>query len=124
MIRNPATRWNQAKTTRLRDCTIATKISTFIPEALISGSQKSSEISQNEVFADHDPQGLGFFALQDFGDEQLYENNSADDITEEIAGPYGQRFGIFHEGFYLSSRLVHIQLSNNCLRNGRQLFLR
>jgi hypothetical protein len=54
MIRNPATRWNQAKTTRLRDCTIATKISNFIPEAWISGSQKSSEISQDEVFADHE----------------------------------------------------------------------
>jgi hypothetical protein len=53
MIRSPATRWNHAKTTRLRDCTIATKISIFIAEAWISGSQKSNGISQDEVFADH-----------------------------------------------------------------------
>jgi hypothetical protein len=53
MIRSPAVRWHHAKTTRLRDCTIANKISTFIPEAWISGSQKSSETSQDEVFADH-----------------------------------------------------------------------
>jgi len=53
MIRSPAARWNHAKTTRLRDCSITNKISTFIPEARISESQKSSVISQDEVFADH-----------------------------------------------------------------------
>jgi hypothetical protein len=52
------------------------------------------------------------------------KNNSADHITEEIWGPYGQRLGIFHEGLHLSSRLVHVKFPNNCFRNGGQCFPR
>jgi hypothetical protein len=61
-----------------------------------------------------------FSELLKYAGENVFldKNNSTDHITEEVSGPYDQRLRIFHKGFNLPSRLVHIQIPNNCLRNG------
>jgi len=52
----------------------------------------------------------------------LHKNDASDHAPEEIPRPYGERFGVFHEGLHLASCLAYIQPLNSCFCDRMQLF--